>query len=114
VFVLLLLLLAVFGFTYGGSASVETGTTAAVPAERVPSVVGLASPYAGNRIRSAGLAPVSRWCAGGSFPGYAVARQRPAAGAVVPKGSPVRIFLVPAVGQGDRHPSCSRFVRARP
>jgi beta-lactam-binding protein with PASTA domain len=112
--VILLLLLALFAFAYGGSSRFSSGRVRATPAERVPDAVGLGSPYASAGIRRAGLAPVVRWCAAGSFPEYMVARQSPAAGAIVPKGSRVRLFLVPALSNGVRHPSCPSFVGTRP
>jgi hypothetical protein len=55
-----------------------------------------------------------RWCVGGSFVEYGIARQSPAAGLIVPPGTRVRLFLVPALSQGVRHPKCNRFVGTRP
>jgi hypothetical protein len=45
---------------------------------------------------------------------YAVARQSIAAGMVVPRGSQVRIFLVPALNSGLKHPPCNSFAPTRP
>ena len=112
--IILLLLLVLFAFAYRGSSTVSSGTVRATPAERVPDVAGLASPYASAHIRRRGLVPIVRWCAAGSFPEYMVTRQMPAAGAIVPKGTRVRLFLVPALSNGVRHLRCNRFVRTRP
>jgi hypothetical protein len=43
-----------------------------------------------------------------------VARQSIAAGTVLPRGSRVRIFLVPALGSGVKHPPCNSFAPAHP
>jgi hypothetical protein len=45
---------------------------------------------------------------------YAVARQSIAGGTVVPRGSRVRIFLVPALNSGVKHPPCNSFAPIRP
>jgi beta-lactam-binding protein with PASTA domain len=110
---ILLLLLVLFGFAYGGSGSFSSGTTAAVPAARVPAVTGLYPQYADRALRKAGLVPRHRFCTVASQQ-YAVVRQRPRAGAVVPRKTSVRLFLVPALGSGVRHPLCRTFANSRP
>jgi beta-lactam-binding protein with PASTA domain len=111
VIIILLLLLAFFGFSSGPRSGGVT--TYSVPARSVPDVRGLASPYAEQHLRRAGFVPVRRWCTVRSNV-YAVARQQPAAGAAVPRGARVRLFLVPALGQGIRHPPCKLFAGSRP
>jgi hypothetical protein len=113
---LLLILLALFGLVIGGAGSgSSSGSVQAqpVPAATVPSVTGSYGRYAVPRLRAAGLVPVRRWCRARAVE-YAVARQSAAAGTVVPRGSRVRIFLVPALGSGVKHPPCNSFAPARP
>jgi hypothetical protein len=108
--IILLLLLAFFGFSFGSS---HTSGTTAEPT-RVPNVVGVALPTAGLRLRNAGLVPVQRWCAVPSSGGYAVARQLPTAGSPARRGARVQLFLAPVRGQSVRHTPCNSFVGARP
>jgi beta-lactam-binding protein with PASTA domain len=108
--IILLLLIALLGFASGSSGS---ATARAVPAARVPDVGGLYTQYAVRRIAGAGLVAMRRWCSVPSSQ-YAVVRQRPGAGAIVPRGTRVRLFLVPALGSGVRHPACRTFVNSRP
>ena len=109
--VLLLLLIAFFGFG-SASSSGETKATA-VPAARVPDVTGLASPYAERRVRQAGLVPAQTWCRAHAG-AYAVKRQLPAAGTTVPRGSRVTLRLAPAQGQGVRQTPCNAYTGALP
>jgi len=111
VIIILLLLLAFFGFS--SSPTYTTGLGTATPT-RVPNVVGVAAPSAERLVRRAGLVPVERWCAVPSPGGYAVARQSPTAGSPLHPGTRVRLFLVPALGQGVRHPPCNSFVGSQP
>jgi len=114
---LLLVLLGLFSFVlagWSGSPTVAPNLKAEpVPAATVPSVVGSYGPYAAPRLRAAGLVPVQSWCLARASE-YAVARQSIPAGTVVPRGSRVRIFLVPALGSGVKHPPCNSFAPAPP
>jgi hypothetical protein len=115
---LLVVLLVLFGFLIGGVGSGSTSSSGSgqaqpVPTATVPSVTGSYGRYAVPRLRAAGLVPVQRWCRARAVE-YAVARQSIAAGKVVARGSQVRIFLVPALGSGVKHPPCKSFAPARP
>jgi hypothetical protein len=116
--IILLLLLAFFGFSFGSSYTSGTTTYTAplstAEPTRVPNVVGVALPTAGLRLRNAGLMPVQRWCAVPSSGGYAVARQLPTAGSPARRGARVQLFLAPVRGQSVRHTPCNSFVGARP
>jgi hypothetical protein len=79
----------------------------------VPAVTGIYAQYAEQRLRHAGLVPDKRWCRALAIE-YAVGRQVPATGTIVPRGSRVRLFLVPALGSGVRHPPCNSFAATRP
>jgi hypothetical protein len=115
---ILLVLLALFGLVLGGVGSGSSSSSgsvraAPVPAATVPSVTGAYGRYAVPRLRAAGLVPVQRWCRARAVE-YAVARQSIAGGTVVPRGSRVRIFLVPALNSGVKHPPCNSFAPTRP
>jgi hypothetical protein len=115
---LLLVLLALFGFVLGGVGSGSTSSSQSMQAQpvraaTVPSVSGSYGRYAVPRLRAAGLVPVQRWCPARAVE-YMVARQSIAAGTVLPRGSRVRIFLVPALGSGVKHPPCNSFAPAHP
>jgi beta-lactam-binding protein with PASTA domain len=115
---LLLVLLALFGFVFAGVGSGSTSSSRSVqaqpvPAATVPSVTGSYGRYAVPRLRAAGLVPVQRWCRARAVE-YMVARQSIAAGTVLPRGSRVRIFLMPALGSGVKHPPCNSFAPAHP
>jgi beta-lactam-binding protein with PASTA domain len=116
---LLLVLLALFGFVFAGVGSGSTSSSRSVqaqpvPAATVPSVTGSYGRYAVPRLRAAGLVPVQRRCRAPRAVEYMVARQSIAAGTVLPRGSRVRIFLVPALGSGVKHPPCNSFAPAQP
>ncbi len=106
--VLLFLLIALVGFTPFSSSSGESKARA-VPATQVPDVTGLASPSAERRVRQAGLVPAKTWCRAPASV-YTVKSQRPASGTTVPRGTRVRLRLVPAQG----HTPCNAYSGARP
>ena len=115
---LLLILLALFGFVFaawGSGSSSNSGPVQAetIPAAEVPAVTGLYARYAERRLRRAGLVPVERWCTARAQE-YAVARVVPAEGTVVPRGVHVRVYLVPALNSGVKHPPCNSFAAAKP
>jgi beta-lactam-binding protein with PASTA domain len=116
---LILVLLAMLGGVFAawgiGSGSSSSGRVQAetIPAAEVPTVTGLREQSAQQRLRSAGLVPVERWCRARAVE-YAVGRQSIAAGTVVPRGTRVRLFLVPALGSGVKHPPCNSFAPTRP
>jgi beta-lactam-binding protein with PASTA domain len=111
VIVLLLLLIAFFGF--GSVSSSGESKARAVPAARVPAVTGFATPNAERRIRQAGLVPAQTWCRARASV-YAVRGQLPAAGTTVPRGSRVTLRLAPAQGQGIPQMPCNAYTGARP
>jgi beta-lactam-binding protein with PASTA domain len=107
--VLLLLLFALVGFSSAsGTSSLETGAAKAIPATRVPTVIGLESPYAMRRVRRAGLVPAQTWCRTTATI-WAVKSQRPTGGTTVPRGTRVTLRLVPAQSQGVRHTPCNAY-----
>ena len=114
----LLILLALFGLVFGAwatssSSSSGRGQAQRIPAAEVPAVTGIYPQDAEQLLRAAGLVPVERWCTA-KAPEYVVKRVVPAEGTVVPRGVRVRMYLVPALSSGVKHPLCSTFVAAAP
>jgi beta-lactam-binding protein with PASTA domain len=115
---LIILLLALLGgviaaWSTGSSSSSGPVREQTIPAAQVPLVTGIYPQYAERRLRAAGLVPVERWCHARAVE-YAVARQSVSAGSVVPRGTRIRLFLVPALGSGVKHPPCNSFAPTRP
>jgi hypothetical protein len=111
----LLALLGVFAAWGTSSSRSESGSAQAetIPAASVPAVTGIYPRYAKRQLRAAGLVPVERWCRTRAVE-WAVERQSIAAGTVVPRGTRVRLFLVPALGSGVKHPPCNSFAAISP
>lgn len=112
---LILLLLALLGVFAGWGSGSSSGSAQAqkIPAATVPTVTGIYPQYAAKSLRAAGLVPVERWCRARAVE-YMVGRQSIAAGIVVPRGTRVRLFLVPALGSGVKHPPCNSFAPTPP
>ena len=116
---LILVLLAFLGifaaWGTGSSSSSESGSAQAetIRAASVPSVTGIYPRYAKRQLRAAGLVPVERWCRTHAVE-WEVGRQSIAAGTVVSRGTRVRLFLVPALGAGVKHPPCNSFTPTSP
>ena len=115
---LLLILLALFGFTFavwGTSSKPSVGVVTAetIPAAEVPVVTGIYPRYAERRLRAAGLVPELRWCSARAVE-YVVGKVTPAEGTGVPRGARVRLSLVPAHNSGIKPPPCHSFVTTRP
>ena len=104
---LLLILLALFGFTFavwGTSSKPSAGVVTAetIPAAEVPVVTGIYPRYAERRLRAVGLVPVLRWCSARAIE-YVVGKSLQPRGRVYREARAYGYLSYPRTIRGSNH-----------